>query len=120
MLQKITFLRSLTRINDRLSPSRNTTWMLFWDHYMCCTFDRHRFTQNYVAAWRKKMPDHIITIFINNGSRIDVPSPDPINMDDEKIIRHVKLFHSLNLFRNGVMRALIPKALSNVDIVEVE
>lgn len=86
---------------------------------MCNIFNSHRTAQNYLATWRKKQPNHVLTFFINNGSRMDIPCPEPVDVDDEVILKHIKLFYCLALFRDGVIRALIPKTLSSVDIVEV-
>ncbi|KAK0627921.1 hypothetical protein B0T14DRAFT_552732 [Immersiella caudata] len=86
---------------------------------MTFTFSRYRATQNYMAASHKEHPDHLITVFINNGFPMHVPCPDPINLSDERTLEHLKLFYQLNLFEQGPVRALVPKTLASVDIVEL-
>jgi hypothetical protein len=50
---------------------------------------------------------------------MDIPCPEPVDVDDEVILKHIKPFYYLALFRDGVIRASIPKTLSSVEIVEL-
>jgi hypothetical protein len=72
-----------------------------------------------MEAWRHKYPDYSITLFVDRGSRLEVPFPAPGDLDDKLIMEHLYHFYGFTRFRKGLIHSLLPKTLARVDIIEV-
>jgi hypothetical protein len=96
-------------------------WNFFWSMYFLIAIRRHRFSQNFFEAWRLKYPDHVITIFIDRSHCIHIPcpAPDAPEVNDAWLWDHISFFYRLSRIQGGILQAMLPKSLVNIEIVQV-
>ncbi|KAI0410467.1 hypothetical protein F5X98DRAFT_381772 [Xylaria grammica] len=108
-----------------ISISTNVTgvrliWDFFWTTYFLFCPSRHYFSQNYLEAWRLTYPTHVVTIFIDKINCIHVPCPDPHDMTDLWLLKHLSLFYRMSRIHGGIFQAILPTSLVQIEIVKLE
>ncbi|KAL1966293.1 hypothetical protein VTN77DRAFT_4646 [Rasamsonia byssochlamydoides] len=94
-------------------------WRLFWALYFSFSLRRSRFRQNYVEAWRQHFPKYSLVIFVDQGSRLEIPCEDPAQADDAWLLRYLSTFYAVIKVESTILGAILPKELTRIDVVDL-
>lgn len=120
-LDSISDFKILTQIQEHigargyLQTERHAALPWCWWFTYLLISDMSDFKQNYIEAWRQHQEQSIIISVSDHILMI----PTPHAVDDEVLLRHLRMFYRMIKVEQGIPGLLLPKKLERIDCVEV-